>query len=224
MDPAREQKRVGMQLGVFDPGEHGFAGRHCDLKLDRALRLLLENNRAGGNAIGAADIANPQLHEVAGPQLAVDRKIEQGKISNFLLQLQANPDRPDVSEPERGLLAGELVLVPGHAGLSGCNCRIHGGSSRGGGTCNRARGRHVGADWRVTDRLAKTAAPTGNLLSRVRASSQSLLGILTQSDGWAGKPQLQNGSLPGSWLRGIEWVDVQVRDIWTICLYGPFWV
>ena len=79
-----------MQLCVLDLGEHGFAGRHRDLELDRALRLPLKDDRTGGDAIDAADITHPQLHQVAGSQFAVDRQIEKGKIPNLLLQLQPN--------------------------------------------------------------------------------------------------------------------------------------
>jgi hypothetical protein len=57
----------------------------------------------------------PELHQVAGAELAVDREIEQGKFSHALGQLKAYPDRPDLLETQRCLLSYELAFVPGFA-------------------------------------------------------------------------------------------------------------
>jgi hypothetical protein len=56
---------------------------------------LLHDNRPRGNVVAATDIPYPQLHQVTGPQLAVDRKIEQGKFPEAIRELQPYPDRPD---------------------------------------------------------------------------------------------------------------------------------
>ncbi|HXW74798.1 MAG TPA: hypothetical protein VEK10_08300 [Steroidobacteraceae bacterium] len=52
-----------------------------------------------------ADIAYAQSHEIARPELAVDRKIEERKFTGVLLQLKPDSDRPDpvLSGPQRGI-------------------------------------------------------------------------------------------------------------------------
>jgi hypothetical protein len=44
-----------------------------------------------------ADIADSQSHELARPELAVDREIEERKFTGVLLQLKPDSDRPDLA-------------------------------------------------------------------------------------------------------------------------------
>ena len=76
----------------------------CDLELNRTLVLLLTHYRPRRQSVA---VPNQQLDQVAGAQLAVDTKIEQGKAAQSALHLQADADCPDFLE------ADELSLIPG---------------------------------------------------------------------------------------------------------------
>jgi len=56
-------------------------------------------------------IHNSDLHKVTTAQLAVDRKIKQGKISDFLRDLESYTDCPDLLAPERRFLSNQLAFV-----------------------------------------------------------------------------------------------------------------
>jgi hypothetical protein len=58
------------------------------------------------------DVAYTQLHEIAGPELAIDSQIEQCEISASTGDLESYANRPYLLELERGLLAYKLSLVP----------------------------------------------------------------------------------------------------------------
>ena len=51
------------------------------------------------------------------PQLAVDREIEEGEVSDPVLDLQPNAHRPDFLELERRFLPDQLAPVPGNPPL-----------------------------------------------------------------------------------------------------------
>jgi hypothetical protein len=60
-----------------------------------------------------AYVVDLQADEIATSELAVDREVEQGKISFPALQLKPNPNGPDIFRIERALLADQAALVPG---------------------------------------------------------------------------------------------------------------
>ena len=43
-----------------------------------------------------ADIVDLQPHEIAAPEFAVDREVEQGEVAGSALHLEPDPDRPHV--------------------------------------------------------------------------------------------------------------------------------
>jgi hypothetical protein len=61
-----------------------------------------------------ANIADAQLHQVTRPQFAVDRKVEQGKLTCSVSDLKANANCPNVLQLQRRLLSDELPFIPGH--------------------------------------------------------------------------------------------------------------
>jgi hypothetical protein len=63
---------------VSDPCTNRFSRRFGDLKLNRALCLLLHHNRACCHCPAMADIAHPKLNDIACPEFAVDSQIEKG--------------------------------------------------------------------------------------------------------------------------------------------------
>jgi len=59
-----------------------------------------------------ADVAHPEAHEVAAPQLTVDGEIEQSKVAPALFKLEADADRPDLLWLQRAFLANDAALIP----------------------------------------------------------------------------------------------------------------
>jgi hypothetical protein len=116
---AWEQKLVQFLLGLADPDGEGLAGLFGDFELHRSMGFLLHEHGAGQQVAALGDVANPQLHEVAGAQLAVDGQIEQGQLAGIVGHLQANLDRTDFLEFEGRLLANKLAFVPGRVGRCG---------------------------------------------------------------------------------------------------------
>ena len=68
--------------------------------------------RLRSNPFCVHKITDPQLHEIARSQLAINGQVKQRQFANPTAELQPNPDRPDVLWLERRLLADELAFVP----------------------------------------------------------------------------------------------------------------
>lgn len=111
-DPAREQVVAWLAILLRDPLQDRLAGLFGDLELHRAACHSLHNRGARPHFSAQQDIVNPQGHEIATPQLAVDGKVEHGEVAQAPLDLQADADGPDLPQFERRLLADELAQVP----------------------------------------------------------------------------------------------------------------
>jgi hypothetical protein len=77
-----------------------------------ATGFLLQHNGSRGNAIPVAHVADAQAQKIASAQLAVDAEIEQDEFPQPALQLQSNPDGPDLPQCEGCPLADQVPLVP----------------------------------------------------------------------------------------------------------------
>jgi hypothetical protein len=64
-----------------------------DFQLHRSLCLLLHDHGARSDETTVAYIADAQLHQITGSQFAVDRKIEQGKLTRSFSDLEADSNR-----------------------------------------------------------------------------------------------------------------------------------
>ena len=65
----------------------------------------MHHNCARRNAVAVGDITNLQLDEIAGPELAVDAKVEQRQFPSSSVNLKPYAYRPDFLEFEWCLLA-----------------------------------------------------------------------------------------------------------------------
>src|SRR5262249_51107331 len=54
-------------------------------------------------------------YEIAAPEFAVDREVEQDEVAGSALDLEPDPDRPYVPRLQRALLPNEAPFVPGIA-------------------------------------------------------------------------------------------------------------
>jgi hypothetical protein len=88
-------------------------------KISAAPSLLLEHMRTRRHDLAMADIAHSQLQQVTSSQRAVDRQVEQSKISAPSGDLQSYAHCPNFFELEWRLLAHKLTFVPGFAGHTG---------------------------------------------------------------------------------------------------------
>src|SRR4030095_3030958 len=126
MDPAGEQEVLRLQLGLLDPLLHGIPSCRSDLELHRALRLVLHHHGAGCHLIAVADVPDLEANEVAATELAVDAEIEECQLTQSILHLQPDAQRPDVLELEWRLLPDDLALVP-RLGVDGVGDGSHDG-------------------------------------------------------------------------------------------------
>ena len=81
MHTTREKIILGFQTGAPDSGADRLTCWGRDLKLHRALSLVLHHDSPGGHMIAMAYVAHAQAYQVASAQLAVDAKIEQRRDS-----------------------------------------------------------------------------------------------------------------------------------------------
>jgi hypothetical protein len=112
IDPAREDIVLNRAATPFEPGQKASSHVARDLELDGATGLLLNNDRSSSDIRPRDDIANPNLHQVAAAKLAVDRKIEQGTVTNATLAIEEEADGPNLFLRERTLGSYLLSSVP----------------------------------------------------------------------------------------------------------------
>lgn len=60
------------------------------------MRLSLNDHGSAQNLVAMSDVTNAKINEIASAQLAVNRKIEHGKVSNPAPVLEVNANGPDV--------------------------------------------------------------------------------------------------------------------------------
>jgi len=89
-------------------------GLFGDFELNRPARLSLNDGGAVSDPATGADVVDLQPHEVTASELAIDGEIEQGKVARSVLELEPDPDCPDILRFQRSLLPGKSSLVPGN--------------------------------------------------------------------------------------------------------------
>jgi len=77
-DPAGKEVPGVPASNVGKPRLDRGSGLLGDLELHRPARLLLNDGRAVRDPAANADIVDLQSHEIAAPEFAVDREVEQG--------------------------------------------------------------------------------------------------------------------------------------------------
>jgi hypothetical protein len=87
---------------------NGLPGLICQLELDRSPGLLLPDGRTIDRIAIRSDIFDPQGDDVATTQLAVDRKVEKGKVAGSSF----------TRAYARAKLAKRIQALPQHDGLA----------------------------------------------------------------------------------------------------------
>lgn len=124
-DPAGKEILLGLEPRLDDPGRHSGAGGFGQLELDRALCLPLHDHGPGQDLVPVGDVPDPQIHQVAAPQLAVDGEIEHSQIPNLMGILQMDSDGSDVLRLQGRFLADQFSLVPRRIPAGFFGLRIH---------------------------------------------------------------------------------------------------
>src|SRR6185437_4741313 len=94
---------------------NGLTGLISQHELDRSPCLLLSDGRTVDGIAIRSDVFDPQGDDVATSQLAVDRKVEHGKVAGPSFDQESGSDRPDLVWAQRRLGSDQLALVPGRA-------------------------------------------------------------------------------------------------------------
>ena len=94
--PAWKQTVTGSQLARSPPSRESLARRRGDLERDRPAGLALADGRSETYGVAQVDVAHAQADEITPAQLAVDGKVEQGKVSRTVGELEARAQGPDV--------------------------------------------------------------------------------------------------------------------------------
>src|SRR5437773_2310087 len=109
-----------------DPCGYHIPSLLGDLELHWSLGFLLHDNRAAGDMTALDYIVDAQRDQITPAQFAVDGKVEQCEFPGSMIQLQPNPDSPDLLQLQRWLLAKQLAFVPRRNAPSGLRRRrIH---------------------------------------------------------------------------------------------------
>ena len=64
--------------------------------MDRPTGFSLDYRGAVLHSVSDANVAHPEPHEVAAPQLAVDGEIEQSEVASALFKLEPDANCPDL--------------------------------------------------------------------------------------------------------------------------------
>jgi len=98
--------------GFLQEVVNGLPGLIRQLELDWPPGLLLSDGRTIDRIAIRSDISDPQGEDVATTQLAVDRKVEKGKVAGPSFDQESGSDRPNLVRPQRRFGSDQLTFVP----------------------------------------------------------------------------------------------------------------
>ena len=110
-----EQIFTSALAGFIQEVVNGLPGLIRQLELDRSTGLLLPDGRTIDRIAIRSKIFDAQGDDVATAQLAVDLKVEKGKVAGSSFDQEPGPDRPDLVWPQRRFGSNQLAFVPGCA-------------------------------------------------------------------------------------------------------------
>ena len=108
---ARKYELLRLQMSGCYPSAHRAPRLLGDFELHRPLGFLLHDNRTVGDMTALDHIVDAKRDQITPAQLAVDGKVEQCEFPGSLIQLQPNPDGPNLLQLQRRLLAEQFAFV-----------------------------------------------------------------------------------------------------------------
>ena len=109
-----------MHLRRVRPIQDGCPRVLRHFELDRTPGLALDDRNPISDSAADHEVSDPQTDEIAAPELAVDREVEEGDVSQVSRKFETRSDGPDLFWQKRALLADEPALVPWRAYGSRC--------------------------------------------------------------------------------------------------------
>jgi hypothetical protein len=119
IDAARKNVVVDSAAAAFEPREEACSDIGRKLELNRASGLLLHDDRSSSDIRPGDEVADPDLHEIAASQLAVDRQVEKRSVGEAALPFQEEATGPDLLLRQRSLRADRLARIPHRAAVRG---------------------------------------------------------------------------------------------------------
>ncbi len=113
LETARKQVLAPPGAEAGQPLADSASGLLRHLELDRPASLLLDHGRSIPDPPTGTLVVDFQPNEFATSELAVDGQIEHREITPALLELEPDPNRPDVLWLQGALLADQAYFVPG---------------------------------------------------------------------------------------------------------------
>lgn len=96
--------------GFLQEVVNGLPGLIRQLELDRPPGLLMPDGRTIDRIAIRSDIFDPQGDDVATTQLAVDGKVEKGKVAGPSFDQEPGSDRPELVWPQRRFGSDQLLF------------------------------------------------------------------------------------------------------------------
>lgn len=70
-------------------------------------------------------VVDTKSNQIAPAQLAIDSEVKESEFPGSMIQLQSNPDGPDLFQLQWRLLSEPLALIPGYCTSCGLSGGIH---------------------------------------------------------------------------------------------------
>lgn len=99
------------------PVRDGIARVLCQLEWNRPACLLLDDRRSRPDGHPGDHVTQPQLHQIASTQLAIDCEVEQREVADSMVNSLPRSDFPDMLGLQRGLRANDAAGVSGFGQL-----------------------------------------------------------------------------------------------------------
>jgi hypothetical protein len=112
INAAWKSKVLQRTLSTLEPGKNAGSCGLEQLELDWSLSLLLNDHRSRPNPAARYQVSDPNSHQIATAQLAVDRKIEQCAISNAVILVEQEADCPNFLWLERPFRSQFSTHIP----------------------------------------------------------------------------------------------------------------
>jgi hypothetical protein len=97
---------------MHQPNLYDLPSAIGQFELSRAGGFLLDNGRTLACTLADLNVFNSQANQVAGSELAVDRKVEQCQIPLTALDFEPRAYGPNIPRLQWSLLTDQLTLVP----------------------------------------------------------------------------------------------------------------
>ncbi|WP_177185203.1 hypothetical protein [Sphingobium sp. YR768] len=94
------------------PFEEAGANIVHHLKLNRPPGFLLNDRRPGADFPITHNVADPDFHQIAASQFAIEGQVKEGSIANSSVLIQKETDRPNLPGFERPFRSNSTSGVP----------------------------------------------------------------------------------------------------------------